>query len=174
MNAVSNRATQNGTSHLPSLLRVAALGIFLISCPLIAAAQAPQGLVGTWKQNMAKSTYTTGTAPKSQTSHWEAAPGGGLKNVNDSVDAAGKALHSELVTMFDGKPAELKGAAAPTTRTFTRIDDRTYQFVQSVRGKVTTTTRGTISADGKTRTLVATGTDTEGKPVNNTTVWERQ
>jgi hypothetical protein len=36
------------------------------------------------------------------------------------------------------------------------------------------TSRITISADGKTRTNTQTGTDAQGKPVNNTTVFERK
>ena len=76
--------------------------------------------------------------------------------------------------MFDGKDADVKGAVAPTMRAYSRIDDRGYQYVEHVSGKVTTTTRSTISADGKTRTNVATGTGADGKPVNNTTVYDRQ
>ena len=34
--------------------------------------------------------------------------------------------------------------------------------------------REVISADGKTRTNTQTGTDAQGKPVNNTTVFERK
>lgn len=86
-----------------ALDRCAALSVMLVALPLVAMAQAPQGLPGTWKQNVAKSTYTTGTAPKSSTTRWETVPGGGWKSVNDTVDATGKATHLELVTMFDGK-----------------------------------------------------------------------
>lgn len=151
------------------------LGVFaLVAYPLVGAAQAPQSLLGTWKENVAKSKADPGPLPKSQTSHWETVPGGGVKNVVDAVDAAGKATHQELVTMFDGKAVEVKGAAVPTTRALSRIDDRTFQFVDRVNGKVTTTTRVTIAADGKTRTNVATGTNVDGKPVNNTTVYDRQ
>ncbi len=49
-----------------------------------------------------------------------------------------------------------------------------YQYVTRVNGKVTTTTRTTMAADGKTRTQVSTGTGAEGKPVNTTTVYDRQ
>ncbi|MEQ1731201.1 MAG: hypothetical protein ABL982_22760 [Vicinamibacterales bacterium] len=154
-----------------ALVRFAALAVMLVAFPLISSAQAPPGLVGTWKQNVAKSTYTTGAAPKSQTARYEAVPGGGLKIVGDIVDAAGKATHTELVTMLDGKEAERKGAEQPTTRAYTRIDDRTIQYVQRVNGKVTQTSRQTMSADGKTRTNV--NTDAAGKPIS-TTVFERQ
>lgn len=157
-----------------ALVRFAALAVMLVAFPLLSSAQVPTGLVGTWKVNLAKSTYSPGPAPRSQTSRWATAPGGGWTDIVDGVDAAGKPTHTEQVTMFDGKPVELKGAAAPTTRADSRIDDRTYQFVDRVNGKVTTTTRVTISTDGKTRTNVTTGTGADGKPVNRTVVWERQ
>ena len=41
----------------------------------------------------------------------------------------------------------LEGEAVPTTRAYRRIDDHTYQFVSRVNGKVTTTSRVTMSAD---------------------------
>jgi hypothetical protein len=43
-----------------------------------------------------------------------------------------------------------------------------------VGGKVTTTSRVVVSADGKTRTITTTGTDTQGRTVNNVTVWDKQ
>jgi|CXWL01.1.fsa_nt_gi hypothetical protein len=159
---------------MTSLSRFAVLVALVVACPLVASAQAPQGLAGTWKVNIAKSTYNPGPAPRSQTSVWAVAPGGGWTSIVDGVDAAGRPTHTQQVTMFDGKPVELKGAPVPTMRAFSRVDDRTYQFVDRVNGKVTTTTRVTIAADGKTRTNVATGTNAEGKPVNNTVVWDRQ
>jgi hypothetical protein len=78
-----------------------------------------------------------------------------------------------MVTRFDGKPSELKGAPMPTTRTYTKIAAG-YEFVDRVNGKVTTTTRISMAADGKTRTNVATGVNAAGQRVNNVTVWERQ
>lgn len=159
-----------------SLSRRVILGVGLVSVlfPLVSAAQVPQSYLGTWKLNLAKSTYNPGPAPKSSTGGTEAVPGGGMRVTNDSIDLAGKPTHTEIVTMFDGKEGELKGAAAPPTRLYSRSDDRTYQYVMRVNGKVTTTNRVTISADGKTRTIVSTGTGTDGKPVNTTTVWDRQ
>jgi hypothetical protein len=138
------------------------------------AAQVPNNWLGTWKMNVAKSKCSPDPCAQSNVSHWEAVPGGGLKIVGDAVDAAGKSTHTQVVTMLDGKEAELKGAAVPTTRQYTKVDDRTYEFVTRVNGKVTTTSRGTMSPDGKTRTLVTTGTNADGKPVKNTGIYERQ
>ena len=74
---------------MSSRLRIAALGVMLavVAYPLVGAAQAPPSLMGTWKQNIAASKADPGPLPKSQTSHWEAVPGGGGKNATDAVDA---------------------------------------------------------------------------------------
>lgn len=97
-----------------------------------------------------------------------------MKAISDQVDASGRTLHTEITTMFDGKEAVLNGAAVPTTRVYKRIDDRTYEFVTRVQGKVTTTTRVAIAADGKTRTITTTGTDEQGRRVNNVALWDRK
>jgi hypothetical protein len=159
---------------MKSAIRIALVGFALVAYTLVGAAQAPQSSVGTWKLNVAHSKFSPGPAPRTQTTRIETVPGSGAKFTVDAIDAAGKSTHQEYVTMFDGKDAEVKGAVAPTTRAYSRLDDRGYRYVERVNGKVTTTTRSTISADGKTRTNVATGTGADGKPVNNTTVYDRQ
>jgi hypothetical protein len=50
----------------------------------------------------------------------------------------------------------------------------THEYVNKVNGKVTTTNRVTVSPDGKTRTATTTGTNSQGKPVNNVLVFERE
>jgi hypothetical protein len=124
--------------------------------------------------NVAKSKADPGPMSRSTAVRVEAAPGGGAKFTVDDVAAAGLSTHSEYVTVFDGKAIEVKGLAAPTTRAYSRVDDHTYQYVERVNGKITTTTRATMAADGKTRTLVTTGTNAAGKSVNDTSAWDRQ
>jgi hypothetical protein len=41
-------------------------------------------------------------------------------------------------------------------------------------GKVITTQRNVVAADGKTQTVTTTGTDAQGQTVNNITVYEKQ
>ena len=154
------------------VLLVAALAI--VSMP--AAAQAQDSWVGTWRLNLAKSKYEPANlAPKSQTIRQDAVTGGGMKTVVDAVDAQGRTIHQEYTTMFDGKPTDIKGAPdANTTRVYKRIDSRTYEYVQSVGGKVTTTVRTVVAADGKARTITTTGKDAQGRTINNVAVYERQ
>jgi hypothetical protein len=127
---------------------------------LTVAAQSPDRLVGTWKVNIAKSTFP-GAPPKNQTSKWEALPDGQLKNINDAVDAKGQSSHNEIIVKFDGTDLPLKGAAVPTTRAYKRIDARTFEYVQKINGKVTSTSRSVMSPDGKTRTFTTTGTNAQ-------------
>lgn len=144
--------------------------------PLFVLAQAQDSWIGTWKLNLAKSKYEPASlAPKSQTIRQEAAAGGGVRTMVDVVDAQGKTQHQEYMVTFDGKSVPIPGTAdANTTRVYKRIDGRTYEYVQSVSGKPTTTVRTVVSADGKTRTLTTTGRNAQGQTVNNVALYERQ
>src|SRR5262245_52211455 len=100
---------------MPAILRIVVLGIMVVAYPVVSAAQVPPDLAGTWRVNIARSKADPGPLPKSQTSVWDAAPGGGARNIVETVSGAGVATRTELVTMFDGKPSDLKGATMPTT-----------------------------------------------------------
>src|SRR5437762_2105683 len=84
-------------------------------------------LLGTWKLNVAKSTFSPGPAPRSNTikiERWE----NGQIAIADGIDAQGKPTHTGQPTKFDGKDYPRKGApAANTTRSFKAIDHRTYE-----------------------------------------------
>jgi hypothetical protein len=153
------------------VLPVFTLAVFFVA--LTVAAQSPNPMVGTWKANIAKSTFQ-GTPPKTQTSKWEALPDGRLKNINDTVDAKGQTSHNEILVKFDGTDLPLEGAATPTTRAYKRIDARTFEYVQKVNGKAVSTSRSVMSADGKTRTFTTTGTNAQGQPFKNVIIWEKQ
>jgi hypothetical protein len=43
-----------------------------------------------------------------------------------------------------------------------------------LKGKALTTTRVVVSRDGKTRTNTVTGTDAQGRMINNTVVYEKR
>ncbi len=137
------------------------------------AVQAADNWLGTWKLNVAKSKYSPGPAPKSNTSKYEASEGG-MKGVTDGVDAEGKPTHNEFTVKYDGKDYPYKGNPNVDTIAVKRIDDDTYEATLKSKGKVTLTSRTLISKDGKTRTQTQTGTDAKGGAVNNTPVFDRQ
>jgi hypothetical protein len=143
---------------------------FTGSVTLLAQGSAP-GL-GTWITDVAKSKYSPGPAPNSQTVTYEAAPNG-VKRTIDAVDAKGQKTHNEIM-LIEGKEVSVPNAAQPTTLTWRRIDDRTTEIVSRVNGKVAVTTRRVISSDGLTATVTQTGTNAQGQKVNNTLIQRKQ
>ncbi len=128
--------------------------------------------MGTWKLNAAKSKLVPG-APKNDTVVYEAV-GDNVKVTVDGTDGVGKPAHNEWTGKFDGKNYPITGDPTADARSYTRIDDRTLTFANSLAGKVTRTGRIAVSADGKTRTVTATGTDSAGKTVTSTAVFDKQ
>ena len=123
---------------------------------------------------MAKSKYD-GQSCAEESDAQAGSRGGAAFKGTLTAGCQGKPTHTEQSSMFDGKASEIKGAPdANTTRVYKRIDNRTYEYVQSVGGKLTTTARTVVAADGKTRTITTTGKDAQGRTINNVAVYDRQ
>jgi hypothetical protein len=80
---------------------------------------------------------------------------------------------ASLTGRFDGKPYPEKGNPNADFNAFTLIDDHTYALDDLKDGKVTGHITITISADGKTRTSVATRKNEKGEEVTSTNVYDR-
>jgi len=128
--------------------------------------------MGTWKLDEAKSKIAAG-APKNTTVVYEAA-GDSVKVTVDGVDADGKPSHNEWTGKFDGKDYPLTGDPTADTRSYKRINDHTLALTNTKDGKVTTTGRITVSADGKTRTVTTSGKDASGKKIDSIAVYNKQ
>ena len=113
---------------------------------------------GSWTLNVAKSTYTPGPAPKSQTLKIEAWGADGLTYAADGIAADDKPTHSEFQAKFDGKD----------------YDANTLEATLKRKGEATITANVVVSPDGKTRTVTQTGKDAQGRPVNIVSVYEKQ
>jgi len=153
-------------------LAIVVIGCFLLGSP--ANSQSPDPWIGTWKLNTVKSTYSPGLTPRSSTLTAVAVDGGFKQTVDTVLATLGMPTHSEVTARFDGKDTVVKGNANADTSAYTRIDARSYEVVSKKNGKVTLISRVVISADGKTRTVTQTGTDAQGKTVNNFMVYTRQ
>ena len=138
------------------------------------SAQAPDPWMGTWKLNVAKSTFTGPPPFNSLVSTWESVGGGQFKQTQDAVDAKGQKSHQEIVLKFDGADYPFVGGAQPTTRSYKRIDARTFEYVVKVNGKPVSNNLVVVAQDGKTRTITQTGTDGQGRPFKNVQLWEKQ
>jgi hypothetical protein len=156
--------------ELVTLKRSLAAAVFVGMVGAVALAQTASPLIGTWKLNVAKS-----KAPfKSGTSVIEAV-GNGIKFTVDLVAADGSKSHWGFTGNFDGKDVPVTGDSLyGDTVAVTRVNERTIQIAGKFKGKPTTTHTITVSADGKTRTSTAKGTDKTGKPVDSVSFYEKQ
>ena len=135
-------------------------------------AQAQDQGIGTWRLNVSKTTMSPGPKPVSSTVTIEASDGG-IKQVTEQSLGLG-ASKSEFTARFDGKDYPIRGNPNADVVALKRIDDRSYEVIGKKGGKVTITSRVTLSADGKTRTVVQTGVDAKGQKVMNTMVYDRR
>lgn len=128
--------------------------------------------LGTWKLNEAKSKLNPGL-PKNLTVKYEA-EGDNIRATVDGVDGQGKPTHNEWTGKFDGKDYPVTGDPTSDARAIKQIDDRNLELTVKKDGKVITSGRIVISADGKSRTLTMSGTDAAGKKVKSTSVYDKQ
>jgi hypothetical protein len=138
----------------------------------VAVCVAADANMGTWKLNEAKSKLNP-AGPKNHTVIYAPA-GDSVKVTVDGTDPSGKPSHSEWTGKFDGKEYPVTGDAMSDMRSYKRIDDRTLEFTGTKGSKVMVTGRVEVSADGKSRTVTATGTDASGNKVTSTAVYDKQ
>ena len=146
------------------------ISVLVLTAVVIAA----DNNVGTWTLNLAKSNYSPGPAPKSQTLKIEAWGDDGVKYTSDGVGADSKNTHTEFQAKYDGKNYQFKGNPDADVLSYKRIDANTLEATLTLKGKNTTAVKVVVSADGKTRTVTQVGTNAQGQALNITSVYEKQ
>ena len=136
-------------------------------------AQSQEAFYGLWKVDMNKSKYSPGPAPKSNMKKYEPWKDG-FKATQDMVTAKGEKVHVEVIAKVDGKDYPGKGSPDADTYAFKRIDAHSYEVTQKKDGKVTIVAKMVVAPDGKSRSIVQTGKNAKGEPVNNTIYWDKQ
>lgn len=131
------------------------------------------GFMGTWKQNMAKSTYSPGPAPKSAT-YTHTRDGGWIIQKCEFINAEGKSISTTTRFKRDGKeyPYTSFSGAKKTIRN-KRINARTNESIVK-DGTEKETVRDVLSADLKTITRTITGSDAQGQQIRESQVYEKQ
>ena len=131
--------------------------------------------IGTWKLNVAKTKSTSTNPLKSRTEVIEATPDGGIKVTRTDQRADATSQSYSYAFKYDGKKYPVTGTALFDTVTCKKIDENTTSVeVKKTGGKYHQTSRIVISKDGKTRTQTVKGTDSEGKPLTVTNVYDKQ
>jgi hypothetical protein len=136
------------------------------------------GLAGTWKLNLSKSTYEAGPPPyKRSTCKIESSADGlnaGLKVTYDNVGPRGGVSHMEWVGKVDGKDYPIEGVDDVLTNAYSRIDERTYEVVVKADGVKAASARIVIAPDGKTLTSITSTRNAQGQILKTTAVYDRQ
>ena len=101
-------------------------------------------MIGTWKLNVSKSTYTPGPVPKSATNRFEPWEDG-MKATIDVVDGQGNNILAEVTAKFDGKDYPVKGSPIADAVSLKRVNERQIEIVWKKGGKVAMGGDGQVS-----------------------------
>jgi hypothetical protein len=156
-----------------TFMSMALLGMAIVALPQTGVAQSDP-MSGLWQINLAKSKYDPGPPPKSQTVFVQG-EGQNRKVTAVGITATGNpqlATFAELVE--DGKPHPVTGLAGIDAQAYTRVDARTLNVSRLKDGKVVQTGTWVVSPDGKALTVTFTGTNANGRQVNNIFIYDKQ
>jgi hypothetical protein len=142
------------------------------------AGRAEDVQTGHWTLNVAKSQFKTSAAPKTQIVTITPEGKDGVKVTADVVRANGAKAAFSYAGQYDGKEnprTETGDGAVPGQMvTMKRVDNHTVERITYLKGKKLVIEKWEISRDGKTRTVTQSGVGTDGKPVDNVLVYEKQ
>ncbi len=146
--------------------------IVAIGLTLPAFSQSPNPFLGTWKLNVAKSTYA-GPIPKSGIATYAPDAQGVVKNSGEFVDAQGQTYKYTFTHIYDGKTHPVTGFPLFNEVAYTRLNANTVDWVRSKDGKAVVTGSLVLADDAKSH-IVTNTFIRDGQLVHEVTVWEKQ
>jgi len=155
--------------HLSLLFRLA----LLIGSTVAAVAQTQHitAFTGTWKFNVAKSTFNPGPPFKSFTLTFTP---DGVRHL-DLIGANGQPLKAAL-PWSDGKEVAVEAAEGnlANVKAVSRIRGRSFRDIWRADGKVIEKVHGVVSSDGQTLTVTVEGPTQQGGAFHNRVVFDKQ
>lgn len=148
------------------------IGGLALACAGVASAQGSDAFNATWKLNTAKSTYSPGPGPKSQTIKLEGTDAA-RKITVDLTPANGNPVHWEVSGGLGTELPVVGTNANADHYVLKRINPTTLEAQYMKDGKPTIKQTAVVSADGKTLTVTASGTDAQARTVNNVAVYDK-
>jgi uncharacterized Zn-binding protein involved in type VI secretion len=127
--------------------------------------------LGTWKLNEGKSKIAPETGKNTTVVYTEMKDK--LKVTVEGVDKDGKPRHGVWEGKTDGKVYKTKGNMSWDSMAYKVVNDHTYELTAMKGGKVISSGKSTISANGKSRTVTMSGT-MDGKKFNNKAVYDKE
>jgi len=148
---------------------------FVASVGAIASAYAADSdpVVGTWRLNVAKSTFAAGSALKSQTRTYTQS-GPSITLVMKTVAADGKESTLKTTYQLDGKNHPVTGAPDYDSLSGKQLNPHTASFTLMREGKAVGRTSRTVSHDGKQMTSKFSATSAKGERSESVMVFDRQ
>jgi hypothetical protein len=129
--------------------------------------------VGTWKLNLAKSTFSPGPGPKSQTRIY-AESAQGMTVIVKTTAADGKDSTTNLTFKVDGKSYPASGSSDFDMVSVTRVDALTVHSTQMKAGATVSNAVRSVSKDGKTLAFAQKGTRAGGGKYDDVSVYDKQ
>ena len=151
-------------------LLAVALAVLL---PQAVAAQVYEPWLGTWVLNVDQSTYSPGPPPYKRSMFTIERRQDGVRVTYEMVRPRGGVIHMEWDGRFDGREYPVQGLEQHVTYTYNRVDDRTYDIIAKMDGRMAASSRTALSADGRTITTITVGRDAQGRDATTTTVYQK-
>ena len=153
---------------MKKILSFMTLATVLFAGPAFAA----DPIVGTWKLNVAKSTFSSGQELKAGSRVYTEADG--VYTLDQKMAGADGKEMSYRVQYSDGKDMKQSMGGGLDTTHAKKIDANTWDFDLKKDGKVVGHVHRVVSADGKTLTVHNTGMMISGVKGDQTLVYDRQ
>ena len=152
---------------------VLVLALSLVMTTLQAAPPAEDTSAGTWKLNIAESTFASNTRPRSETrTHTVTAEG--TRVVIEDEYADGKKTRVETLVTYDGKARPTTGSGIWDSTATRRVDRNVVEADLLRNGEIVGRVRREVSPDGKTMKMVYVINRPDGTNVSTLSVFERQ
>jgi len=130
-------------------------------------------VIGTWKLDVAKSTFRPGPPPKSWMRVYEAS-GENVKYTDSTVAADGKVDVSGWTGTYDGKDYPAPGSPDFDAQAVKASNPFRATFTLKKAGKVVGSGTRVISRDGKVMTIRLKLTNAKGQTFNSVRVFEKR
>ena len=131
--------------------------------------------VGTWKLNLAKSTFRPGPPPRSVTLTGVAS-GEGVTVTADTVTASGAATHAVFTLVLDGKFHPITGSQIADASAGLKTDPYTVEYAYTKDGTLVQVGSYRFAMDGWSVTIATKGISViaAGQRVDNIAVYDKQ
>jgi hypothetical protein len=140
-----------------------------------ASAFGADNTLGTWKLNVAKSTYTPAPFPIKSLTAMREASDGGVKQTTTVERADGTVVHASYTAKYDGKDVQVTGNGNYDTIAIKQVNDNTLTDERKkTGGPFKASARTVISNGGKTMTTTTKGTNADGKEFTQVLVLDKQ